>query len=63
LFLDSNNKVTEFIEICFECRRTTESSDKVSVGEMCEQKLDMLYNLFKSVGIEYGITRGVVPGE
>ncbi len=54
LFLDKNNKVVEFIEICFECDRTKESSLKISLGEMCTQKLDMLKNLFRKVGVEYG---------
>jgi hypothetical protein len=63
LFLDKNNKVIEFIEICFECRKTSESTDKISMGEMCKQKLNMLFDLFKIVGIEYGITKGVVPGD
>jgi hypothetical protein len=63
LFLDNKGKVIEFIEICFECRKTSESSDKVSLGEMCDQKLDMLFDLFKKIGIEYGITKGVRPGE
>ena len=63
LFLDNKGKVIDFIEICFECRKTSESSDKVSLGEMCDQKFEMLFKLFKKVGIEYGITKGVRPGE
>ena len=63
LFLDNKGKVIEFIEICFECQKTSESSDKISLGDMCDQKLNMLFDLFKKVGIEYGITKGVRPGE
>jgi hypothetical protein len=63
LFLDNKGKVIEFIEICFECKKTAESSDKVTLGDMCDQKLDMLFELFKKVGIEYGITKGVRPDE
>lgn len=63
LFLDNKGKIIEFIEICFECQRVSKSSDKVSLGEMCDQKLDMLFELFKEAGIEYGITKGVIPGE
>lgn len=63
LFLDSKGKVIELIEVCFECRKTSESSDRITLGEMCEQKLDMLFGLFKNVGIEYGITKGILPGE
>ena len=54
VFLDKNNKVVECIEICFECRKTVQSSEKIAIGEMCDQKLDMLKNFFKEVGIEYG---------
>ena len=62
LFLDSKGKIIELIEICFECRKTSQSSDRITLGEMCEQKLDMLFGLFKNAGIEYGITNGVLPG-
>lgn len=61
LFLDNKGKIIEFIEICFECQRVSKSSDKVSLGEMYDQKLNMLFELFKEVGIEYGITKGVIP--
>jgi len=60
LFLDSTGKAFEFIEICFECRQTVESSDKINIGEMCEQKMDMLKNYFKKIGIEYGVTKGPI---
>jgi hypothetical protein len=54
LFLDSKGNVIEFIEICFQCRGTRESSRKIDIGEMCEQKFDMLRAFFKKAGIEYG---------
>ena len=57
LFRDSNGKVIAFIELCFLCQNTRESSDEISLGEMCEQKLDMLKALFKQVGIKYGISK------
>jgi hypothetical protein len=60
LFLDANGKVFEFIEICFECEKTRESSSKISLGVMCNQKLDLLKNFFKDVGFEYGITKGLM---
>ena len=60
LFLDKNGKAFEFIEICFECRKTRESSQKIFLGQMCEQKLDMFKDFFKTVGIEYGIKKDVV---
>ncbi len=55
LFLDTNGKIFEFIEICFECRKTKESSPKIYLGEMCEQKLGMIKTFFKTAGISYGV--------
>ncbi len=60
LFLDSAGKAFEFIEICFECDRLQESSEKINLGDMCDQKLNMLKELFKKTGIEYGITKGLI---
>jgi len=62
LFKDKNGKVFEFIEICFECKRVRESSEKISLGQMCDQKLDMIKDIFKKAGIEYGITKGFTAG-
>ena len=56
LFLDKENQVFEFIEICFECERTRTSSDNVSLGIECNQKLQLIKEFFKAVGIDYGIT-------
>ena len=60
LFLDSTGKAFEFIEICFECDRLQESSEKIGLGDMCDQKMNMLKELFKKIGIEYGITKGLI---
>jgi len=57
LFRDNNGKVIAFIEICFRCGNTRESSDKISLGERCEKKLDMLKALFRQVGIKYGLDK------
>jgi len=59
LFLDKNGKVFEYIEICFECSKTKESSDKISLGQMCDEKMGMLKDFFKTVGIEYGIIKSL----
>lgn len=60
LFLDANGKAFEFIEICFECEKTRESSSKISLGVMCNQKLNLLKNFFKDVGLAYGISKGLM---
>ena len=56
LFLDKDNKVIEFIEICFECKRTRTSSDNVSLGTNCNQKLLLIKKFFKEAGIQYGVS-------
>jgi len=63
LFLDSTGKVFEFIEICFYCHNTKESSKKISLGQLCDQKMEMLRAFFKQVGVEYGVTKGFVTNE
>ncbi|UAY50802.1 hypothetical protein [Ferruginibacter albus] len=62
LFLN-NNKVVGIIEICFECQEVSKSDENISLGEICDEKLSMIYDLFKKVGIEYGVTKGVRPGD
>jgi len=57
LFRVSDGKVIAFIEICFECSNTRQSSENISLGEPCDRKLDMLKALFKQVGIKYGIDK------
>ena len=63
LFLDKEQKVFEFIEICFECDNTRESSKHVSLGTDCNQKLQLIKNLFRSVGIEFGVIAGPMTEE
>lgn len=55
VFLDKNGKPLAFMELCFECKNTTQSDEKISLGDMCDQKLDMLKQLFRQVGIKRGV--------
>jgi hypothetical protein len=57
LFLDKDNKVFEFIEICFECERTETSSEHVNFGTNCNQKLLLIKDFFKKSGIQYGVSK------
>ena len=59
LFLNSNNKIFESLEICFECHRTKTSSEKINDGISCEQKFDLLRLYFKKQGIKYGVDIGL----
>ncbi len=63
LFLDDKGKVFEYIEICFECNETKKSSEKISLGQMCDEKMGMLKDFFKTVGVEYGITKVTGPDD
>jgi hypothetical protein len=55
LFIDKRGKVFAYVEICFMCERTRESSKQISLGEMCDQKIKMIKRFFKTAGIEYGV--------
>lgn len=55
LFIDSSGKAFEFIEICFECEQTVNSSEKIDFGEVCNEKFNLIKQQFKNAGIKYGI--------
>ena len=59
LFLDNSGRLVEYIEVCFECNNTKESSQKISLGQMCTEKMSMLRDYFKHVGITYGLKNEV----
>ncbi len=54
LFINSVGKILAYLEICFMCRRTEPSSDKVNDARPCLTKYDLLRNFFRSAGIKYG---------
>ena len=56
IFLDNNNKVLGFIEICFGCNHLRTSDKRIDIGDYCEQKYDLIKNIFRECGIRYGIT-------
>lgn len=58
IFLDKTENPIGAIEICFECEETHGSNEVLErLGDirLCQQKLVSIKNLFKSVGIHYGI--------
>jgi hypothetical protein len=57
LFLNKKNEVFEYIEICFECNKRVLSSEKIKDGEYCNEKFDLLWSFFQSMGIEVGLNR------
>jgi len=56
IFLDSNNKILGFIEICFGCNHIRTSDKRLDIGDYCEQKYDLIKDIFRECGIKYGIT-------
>ena len=56
LFLDADNKVIAYLELCFSCKHFRSSDKRLSIGEYCGTKYDMLKSIFGSNGIKYGIS-------
>lgn len=54
VFLDSNERVFAYIEICFECQQHRFSSKRIKPWDDCEQKHDMLRHFFAELGIKFG---------
>jgi hypothetical protein len=57
LFINANGRLTNYIEICFGCKKVEHSSSRIKAIEYCEQKLDMLASFFLKRGIKYGAER------
>ena len=57
LFFDDNDKLFEFIEICFECNNYRTSSEKMDLNNNCAEKLYLLKEQFAKAGIKYGIEK------
>lgn len=55
IFINKDNKVIAFIEICFACQHIRSSDQKIGFGEYCEQKYDLVKEIFKESGIKYGV--------
>jgi hypothetical protein len=56
LFFDVNGKVFEYVDICFDCHHVYGKNYSEPFGNFCSNKFSLILNLFKQVGIEYGIT-------
>jgi hypothetical protein len=57
LFIDSQGCTFAYVEICFECHQYRTSTNRVKMGEFCEQKFDLIKSYFKTAGIQLGITK------
>jgi hypothetical protein len=54
LFLNSIRDVFASIEVCFQCENFNASDEKIDLGEICNQKFNMIKKLFSNAGIKYG---------
>jgi hypothetical protein len=59
LFYDMSDHLLEFVELCFECHERRLSSERISLGDLCNQKSDLLKDLFITAGIEIGTIKEV----
>lgn len=57
VFINNEGQIAEYIEICFECQRREESSEKIKTGEFCTEKYNLIRNFFYAAGIKYGTTK------
>jgi hypothetical protein len=55
LFCDQQGKAFEFIEICFHCGNFELSSSKLTLGDGCSGKIDLLKDFFQQCGIKKGL--------
>ena len=59
LFADKEGKAFAYIDICFLCEVAKMSSKKISLGDLCGGKFELMRAFFELVGIEYGVTKEV----
>jgi len=52
VFFDESNKPFEYIEICFECHGIKNSSEKISVEDVCDIMYKELQLFFKQAGLK-----------
>lgn len=55
VFLDEQDKILNYLEICFECKGYYKSDEKIKVGNFCEGKYNLLKLFFEQVGIKKGL--------
>ncbi|NQX42996.1 hypothetical protein SAMN05421820_11445 [Pedobacter steynii] len=56
IFLNSDDKVIDYLEICFECKQNYSKSELFDIGILCNQKYELFSHYFKSIGVSYGTT-------
>ncbi|MGC4021587.1 MAG: hypothetical protein QM734_06430 [Cyclobacteriaceae bacterium] len=57
LFLDKEKNVIGYIEICYECKRYEIGPESIKISALCSYKFRLTKELFKKVGITYGVSK------
>lgn len=54
IFINEQGKVYDYLQICFECMQYSSPSEMINIGDVCNQKYELLNNYFISIGIKTG---------
>ncbi len=57
IFIDAQDRVFEYVEICFGCQRNRYSSKRIKPWDDCEQKYEILRNYFAQQGVKFGVEK------
>lgn len=57
MFLNDQEEIIDYIEICFECHREELSSERIKSWKSCETKYELLQDYFLSTGMKIGTKR------
>lgn len=52
LFLDKDDNLLEYIEICFDCNAFRSSNKEIDLGDECMQKMNLLNEFFLKSGVK-----------
>lgn len=55
VFFDGKNKMIAYVEVCFKCHNVEASNKDIKLGNFCSDKVNMLKDLFKKVGVKTAI--------
>ncbi|WP_044219016.1 hypothetical protein [Chitinophaga pinensis] len=55
IFSSFTAKPLAFIAICYQCRKASVSEERISIGDPCLEKLQLLKQFFKEAGIKFGV--------
>jgi hypothetical protein len=61
IFIDKDGKTFAYIDICFLCEVAKMSSERISIGEVCSGKFELIRAFFEHVGIDYGVHSTFLP--